>query len=99
MTHFIIHRMYGVRFPAGSDIFSAFLHSDYIETQWAESASELYRSIDRRLSAKLVPTFEDRGYRVVRSTDPHGCNLDFLDRSRCLFFQVAQGIEPGPLDV
>jgi hypothetical protein len=27
----------------------------------AESASELYRSSDRRLSVKLVPTFADRG--------------------------------------
>jgi hypothetical protein len=27
---------------------------------------------DRRLSAKLVPTFADRGCRVVSATDPHG---------------------------
>jgi hypothetical protein len=26
-------------------------------TPWSESASELYRPSDRRLSAKLVPTF------------------------------------------
>jgi hypothetical protein len=30
-------------------------------TQWPDSASELYRPSDRRLSAKLVSTFEDRG--------------------------------------
>jgi hypothetical protein len=36
-------------------------------------ASELYRPNDRRLSAKLVPTFADRGCRVVSATDPHGC--------------------------
>jgi hypothetical protein len=30
-------------------------------TPWLESASELYRPSDRRLSAKLVPTFADRG--------------------------------------
>jgi hypothetical protein len=28
---------------------------------WSESANELYRLSDRRLSAKLVPTFADRG--------------------------------------
>jgi hypothetical protein len=27
---------------------------------------------DRRLSAKLVSTFADGGYRVVSATDPHG---------------------------
>jgi hypothetical protein len=32
-----------------------------ITTPWPESASELYRQSERRLSAKLVPTFADRG--------------------------------------
>jgi hypothetical protein len=54
-----------------------------------KSASELYRSSDRRLSAKLVPTFAVRGCRVVSATDPHGHILGFLDRSRYYFFQVA----------
>jgi hypothetical protein len=36
-----------------------------------------------------VPTFADRGYHVVRVTDPDGCILGFLDRSRYFFFQVA----------
>jgi hypothetical protein len=27
---------------------------------------------DRRLSAKLVPTSADKGYRVVSATNPHG---------------------------
>jgi hypothetical protein len=31
-----------------------------IITPWPESASELYRPSDRRLSAKLVATFADR---------------------------------------
>jgi hypothetical protein len=31
-----------------------------------------YRPSDRRLSAKLVPTFADRECRVVNATDPHG---------------------------
>jgi hypothetical protein len=52
-------------------------------------ASELYRPSDRRLSAKLVPTFEDRGCRVVSATDPHCRIVGFLDRSRYFFFQVA----------
>jgi hypothetical protein len=30
----------------------------------------LYRMSDRRLSAKLVPTFADRGCRVVSAADP-----------------------------
>jgi hypothetical protein len=38
-------------------------------TQWPESASELYRPSDHRLLAKLVPTFADRGCRVVSVTD------------------------------
>jgi CBS-domain-containing membrane protein len=45
--------------------------------------------IDRRLSAKLVPTFADRGCHVVSVTDPYGRILGFIDRSRYGFFQVA----------
>jgi hypothetical protein len=51
--------------------------------------SELYRLSDHRLSAKLVPTFEDRGCHVVSVTDPYGRILAFLDRSSYFFFQVA----------
>jgi hypothetical protein len=50
---------------------------------------QLYRPSDRRLSKKLVPTFADRGCRVVSATDLHGRILGFLDRSRYYFFQVA----------
>jgi hypothetical protein len=57
-------------------------------TPWPESASELYRSSDRRLSANLVPTFADRGCHVVSVTDPYGRTLGFLDRSRYIFFQA-----------
>jgi hypothetical protein len=57
--------------------------------QWPESASELYRPSDRRLSAKWLPTFADKGCHVVSVTDPYGRILDFLDRSRYYFFQVA----------
>jgi hypothetical protein len=59
------------------------------ETPWPESASELYRPNDRRLSAKLVPTFTDRGCHVVSVTNPYSRNLGFLDRSRYFLFQVA----------
>jgi hypothetical protein len=41
-----------------------------LKTPWPESASELYRLSDRRLSAKLVPTFAERGCHVVSVTDP-----------------------------
>jgi hypothetical protein len=57
-------------------------------TPWPESASELCPPSKHRLSAKLGPTFADRGYHVVSVTDPSGCILDFLDRSRYFFFQV-----------
>jgi hypothetical protein len=59
------------------------------QAPWLQSASELYRLSDRRLSAKLVPTLADRGCRVVSATDLHGRILGFLDRSRYNFFQVA----------
>jgi hypothetical protein len=59
------------------------------ETPWPESASELHRPSDRRLLAKLLPTFADRGYHVVSVMDPYGRILGFLDRSRYFFFQVA----------
>jgi hypothetical protein len=35
----------------------------------------------------LVPTFVDRGCRVVRVADPYGRNLDFLDRN-CYYVKV-----------
>jgi CBS-domain-containing membrane protein len=59
------------------------------KTPCSESASELYGPSDRRFSAKLVPTFADRGCHVVSVTDPYGRILGFLDRNRYLFYQVA----------
>jgi hypothetical protein len=50
------------------------------QTPWPESTSELHRPSDRRFSAKLVPTFADRGCHVVSVTDPYGRILEFLDR-------------------
>jgi hypothetical protein len=58
-------------------------------TPWPESASKLYRPSDRRLSAKLVPTFADGGCNVVSVTDPYGRILGFLSRRSYFFFQVA----------
>jgi hypothetical protein len=47
------------------------------------------RPSDRRLLAKLVPTFADRVCHVVSATDPPGRDFGFLVR-RCYFFiQVA----------
>jgi hypothetical protein len=60
-----------------------------LNTPWRESASEPYRPSDRPLSAKLVPTFADRRYLVLRVTEPYGRILGFLDWSRYFFFQVA----------
>jgi hypothetical protein len=53
----------------------------YLLTQWPKSASELYRTSDRRLSAKLAPTSADRGCHVVGVTDPYCRILGFLDRT------------------
>jgi hypothetical protein len=47
------------------------------------------RPSDRRLSVKLVPTFADRGCRMVSTKEPHGRILGFLDQSCYYFFQVA----------
>jgi hypothetical protein len=47
------------------------------KTLWPESASELYRPSDRRLSAKLVPTF---AYIMVSVTDPYDRILGFLEQ-------------------
>jgi hypothetical protein len=59
------------------------------KTPWSESASELYRPSDRRLSSKLVPTFADRGCHEVSETDHYNRILSFLDRSRYFSYQVA----------
>jgi hypothetical protein len=59
------------------------------KTPLSQSSSELYRQREHRLSAKLVPTFEDKGYHVVSVTHPYGRILGFLDRSCYFVFQVA----------
>jgi hypothetical protein len=42
---------------------------------------------DRRLSAKLVPTFADRGCRVVSATDPPAVNSVFLTGAATFSFK------------
>jgi hypothetical protein len=59
------------------------------KTLFPESASKLYRPNDHGSSAKLVPTFADRGCHVVSMTDPYGRILGFLDWNHYFFFQVA----------
>jgi hypothetical protein len=49
------------------------------ESPWPESASVLYRPRDRRLSAKLEPTFADRVCHMDSVTDPYDRILGFLD--------------------
>jgi CBS-domain-containing membrane protein len=51
--------------------------------------SELYQSSDRRLPAKLVPPFADKGSHVVSVMDPYSRVIDFLDQSPYLFFKAA----------
>jgi hypothetical protein len=59
------------------------------ENLWFESASELCRPCDLRLSTKLEPTFEDGRCHVISVTDPYGRILDFPDLSYYFFLQAA----------
>jgi CBS-domain-containing membrane protein len=59
------------------------------KTPWPESTNELYRPCDRRLSAKLVPTFADIGSHMVSAMNPYGRILGFLDQSRYFFLKAA----------
>jgi hypothetical protein len=45
------------------------------KTPWPESASEMYQPSDCHLSAKLLPTFADRGCHMVSVMDPYGLIL------------------------
>jgi hypothetical protein len=63
-----------------------------LKIPWSQSAIELYWQSNRRLSEKLLPTFADRGCHVVSVTDPYGCILGFLDRSR-FFYQLAPQLD------
>jgi hypothetical protein len=77
------------------------------QTPWPESASELYRPSDRRLSAKFMPTFCETsrfpnfvddsrptdGGEVVRSCAPASFSPRKITGTR--FFKVAES-NPGP---
>jgi hypothetical protein len=58
------------------------------KTPWPQHSNELYRPSVHRLSAKLVPTFADRGCHVVSVTDSYGRIVCFLDRSRYFCYQA-----------
>jgi hypothetical protein len=60
-----------------------------ITTPWLLPVSELYRLSDRRLSAKLEPTFADRRCHMVSVTDIYGRILGFLVRRSYISLQVA----------
>jgi hypothetical protein len=54
------------------------------------------------LSAKIVPTFSDRGSLVVSVTDPYErIEAEWIPFQTHYFSKnlVAPGIEPGPLDL
>jgi hypothetical protein len=69
-------------------IASIYNNINTIPTPWPESASELYRQISSRLSAKLVTTSADRRATWSVWWIPYGRVLDFIDRSY-FFFHVA----------
>jgi hypothetical protein len=70
-------------------------HTHTTQTPWPESASELYRPTEQQpLSAKLVPTFVDRGCHVVSVTDPYGRILSSRPEPLFFFFQAALQLYP-----
>jgi hypothetical protein len=76
--------------------FMLFSTGQNLLTPCPESASELHRPSDFRLSEKLVTTFADGESHMVSVTDPYGGILGFPDRSSYFFFQVApQLYSPG----
>jgi hypothetical protein len=59
------------------------------KTPRPEPASKLYQPNNRRLSAKLVPTFADTRCHMVSVTHTYSCILRFLDWSCYFSFHVA----------
>jgi hypothetical protein len=72
----------------GLEVWSLRRPSRRKKTPWSESATELHRPSNHRLSAKWLPTFADRGCHVVSVTDLYGRILGFIDRSR--YFSIKQ---------
>jgi hypothetical protein len=77
------------------------------QTPWPESASELHRKSDRRLSAKLVPTFAGGECHVVSVTDLWSrgqsswlqIQRSGFDSWRYQIFWEVVGLERGPLSL
>jgi hypothetical protein len=67
------------------------------QSPWSESASELYRPSDRRLSAKWLPTFVYRWCHVVSVTDPYGRFPLFLSSSSSVVLTRLVDLVPDPL--
>jgi hypothetical protein len=62
------------------------------KTPWASDRERTKLTSDYRLSAKLVPTFADRGCRVISMTDPYGPNLCFFRPEQLLFLSSNSSI-------
>jgi hypothetical protein len=86
------NRMRCVFASRNQEIYAKKIIKLYKKTPWSESTSELYRPSDHRLSAKWLPTFADKGCHVVSVTDPCGCILGFLDRSRYFFLSSSSSV-------
>jgi hypothetical protein len=66
-------------FQDGGSLYSVLVVATKQETDWLRGLSPRANYTYRRLSAKLVPTFADKGCRVVSAADPYGRILDFRD--------------------
>jgi hypothetical protein len=76
----------GMRFIAGALVQNAEIAHCPLQTNYklrghSPRANYIF-PFDRRLSAKLVPTFADGECHVVSVTDPYGVILAFLDWNR-----------------
>jgi hypothetical protein len=76
--------------PKQSTYYEFVVHSERNELE-RRSNERLYLHScisHRRLSAKFLPTFADRGYHVVSVTDPYDRILGFLDRIRYFSYNL-----------
>jgi hypothetical protein len=53
-------------------------------TPWPDYANEVYRPSDRRLSAKLVPTFADGGCHVASVMDLYRLHYNIKIKTICV---------------
>jgi hypothetical protein len=59
------------------------------QTPWPESASDYTDRATAACRRNQCQLLWIEGCRVVSAVDPQGSHLDFLNRSRYIFFQVA----------